>query len=61
MRKVNSLFRNSNRIMHSNQIREGSGTQFDPEVLAAFFARQDDIVQVQITYADVDFGASAKP
>jgi putative two-component system response regulator len=35
-------------------MREGRGTQFDPEVLDSFFARQDDVVQVQITYADVD-------
>jgi putative two-component system response regulator len=35
-------------------MREGRGTQFDPKVLDAFFARQDDIVQVQITNADLE-------
>jgi len=35
-------------------MREGRGTQFDQKVLDAFFARQDDIVQVQIKYADVE-------
>jgi putative two-component system response regulator len=35
-------------------MREGRGTQFDPEALDAFFARQIDIVQVQIAYADVE-------
>jgi putative two-component system response regulator len=29
------------------------GTQFDPRVLDAFLARCDDIIQVQIAYADV--------
>jgi putative two-component system response regulator len=35
-------------------MREGRGTQFDREVLDAFFARQDDIVRIQITHADVE-------
>jgi putative two-component system response regulator len=35
-------------------MREGRGTQFDPTVLDAFFARQDDIIQVQINFADVE-------
>ena len=34
-------------------LEEGRGTQFDPRVLDAFFARSDDIIDVQITYADV--------
>jgi putative two-component system response regulator len=33
-------------------IREGRGTQFDPEVVDAFFARSSDIVQVQIELMD---------
>jgi putative two-component system response regulator len=33
-------------------MREGRGTQFDPKILDAFFARRDDIVQIQITHAD---------
>jgi putative two-component system response regulator len=32
----------------------GHGAQFDPRVLDAFFARRDDIVQIQIECADVE-------
>ena len=32
---------------------EGRGTHFDPDVLDAFFARRDEIVQIQIAYAEV--------
>ncbi len=35
-------------------LKEGSGTHFDPRVLAAFFARQADIVDIQIEYSDVN-------
>ncbi len=33
---------------------EGRGTQFDPEILDAFFDRRDDIIQVQINSADTN-------
>ncbi|MGD9646582.1 MAG: HD domain-containing phosphohydrolase [Pirellulales bacterium] len=33
---------------------EGRGTHFDPRVLDAFFARRDEIVDVQIAYANQD-------
>lgn len=33
-------------------LEEGRGTHFDPEVLDAFFARADDIIQVQLDYMD---------
>ena len=33
---------------------EGRGTQFDPEVLDAFFVRRDDIIQIQIDSADTN-------
>ena len=33
-------------------LEEGRGTQFDPAVLDAFLTRQDEIVQVQIDFAD---------
>jgi putative two-component system response regulator len=33
---------------------EGRGTHFDPGVLDAFFARRDEIVQIQIAQADVN-------
>jgi putative two-component system response regulator len=35
-------------------MREGRGTNFDPNVLDAFFARHDDIVRIQIAHADVE-------
>ena len=35
-------------------MEEGRGTQFDPQVLDAFFERRDDIVRVQIDSADTD-------
>ncbi len=35
-------------------LREGRGTQFDPTVIDAFFKRRDDVVQIQIDFADVD-------
>lgn len=35
-------------------LEEGRGTHFDPRVLDAFFARSDEIVQVQLEYMDVD-------
>lgn len=35
-------------------MEEGRGMQFDPEVLDAFFARRDDIIQIQIDSADTD-------
>jgi putative two-component system response regulator len=35
-------------------LRENRGTQFDPEVLDAFLRRRDDIIGVQIEYADID-------
>jgi len=35
-------------------MEEGRGTQFDPIVLDAFLARQEDIVEVQIAYADLE-------
>ena len=35
-------------------LEEGRGMQFDPEVLDAFFARRDDIIQIQIDSADTD-------
>ena len=33
---------------------EGRGTQFDPDILDAFFDRRDDIIQVQINSADTN-------
>jgi putative two-component system response regulator len=33
-------------------LEEGRGTHFDPRMLDAFVARRDEIVQVQIAYAD---------
>lgn len=33
---------------------EKRGTQFDPRVLDAFFARADEIIDIQIRYADID-------
>jgi len=33
-------------------LEEGRGTHFDPKVLDAFFARADDIVQIQLDYMD---------
>jgi len=33
-------------------LKEGRGTQFDPEVIDAFFSRADDIIQVQLDYMD---------
>ncbi|WP_235935129.1 HD domain-containing phosphohydrolase [Candidatus Laterigemmans baculatus] len=35
-------------------LEEGRGTQFDPAVLDAFFARREQIVRVRIELADVD-------
>lgn len=35
-------------------MESGRGTQFDPDILDAFFARRQDIVQVQINSADTD-------
>jgi putative two-component system response regulator len=35
-------------------MEEARGTQFDPEVLDAFFVRRDDIIQIQIDSADTD-------
>jgi putative two-component system response regulator len=35
-------------------LREGSGTQFDPRVLEAFFARSEAIVKIQLDHMDVD-------
>lgn len=35
-------------------LHEGRGTQFDPEVIDAFFRRRDDIIRIQIDFADVD-------
>lgn len=34
-------------------LREGRGTHFDPELVDAFFAASEQIVQVQIRYAEV--------
>ena len=35
-------------------MEEGRGTQFDPDILDAFFASRDDIIQIQIDSADTD-------
>jgi putative two-component system response regulator len=35
-------------------LEEGSGLHFDPQVVEAFFARRDQIVQVQIEMAETD-------
>jgi putative two-component system response regulator len=35
-------------------MEEGRGTHFDPKVLDAFFARQEEIVNVQIQHMDID-------
>jgi putative two-component system response regulator len=35
-------------------LEKGRGTQFDPKVLDTFFARKDEIIEVQIQYMDVD-------
>jgi len=35
-------------------LREGRGTHSDPRVLDAFFARRDEIVQIQISHVDLD-------
>ena len=37
-------------------LEEGRGTHFDPQVLDAFFACGEDIVAIQIQYADVEQG-----
>jgi putative two-component system response regulator len=34
-------------------LEEGRGTQFDPRVLDAFFAARDEVLRVQIKYAEV--------
>jgi len=34
-------------------LREGSGTQFDPRVLEAFFAQSEAIIQVQKDLVDI--------
>ena len=34
-------------------LREGSGTQFDPRVLEAFFAQSEAIIQVQKELVDI--------
>jgi putative two-component system response regulator len=34
-------------------LAEGRGTHFDPDILDAFMARRDDIIKVQIAYADL--------
>ncbi|MCA9046977.1 MAG: two-component system response regulator, partial [Planctomycetaceae bacterium] len=33
-------------------LEDGRGTHFDPKVLDAFFARSQDIVQVQLDFMD---------
>jgi putative two-component system response regulator len=40
-------------------LEAGRGKHFDPRVLDAFFARQDDIREVQRRYADSALGATA--
>lgn len=35
-------------------LEEGRGTHFDPSVLDAFFSRRQEIIQVQIDYAETD-------
>lgn len=35
-------------------LEENKGTQFDPEVLEAFLRRREDVIGVQIEYADID-------
>lgn len=35
-------------------LEENKGRQFDPEVLEAFFRRREDVVSVQLEYADVE-------
>jgi putative two-component system response regulator len=35
-------------------LEEGRGAHFDPKVLDAFFARTEDIINIQIQYMDVD-------
>jgi putative two-component system response regulator len=35
-------------------LEEGRGTQFDPQVLSAFFAARQDVVQTQIRWAELD-------
>ncbi len=35
-------------------LAEGRGTHFDPDILDAFAVRRDEIVKVQIAYADLD-------
>ena len=35
-------------------LSDGRGTQFDPQVLDGFFAARDEIVAVQISYAEVE-------
>lgn len=34
-------------------MEDGRGSHFDPLVLDAFFARRDDIIDIQISYADI--------
>ena len=33
---------------------ENRGTQFDPDVLDAFFRRREDVIEVQLEHADID-------
>ena len=35
-------------------LEEGRGTHFDPKVLDAFFARKEEIINIQLQYMDVD-------
>jgi len=35
-------------------LNEARGSQFDPAVVDAFFARRDEIIQVQINFSDAD-------
>lgn len=35
-------------------LEDKRGTQFDPRVLDAFFARSEDVIDIQVRYADVD-------
>jgi len=37
-------------------IEEGSGTHFDPEIVAAFFSRKEDVIQVYNDFGPIEIG-----
>jgi putative two-component system response regulator len=35
-------------------MEEGRGTQFDPQVMDAFFASREEVLRVRLEFADID-------